>query len=118
MDEKSATFPLLHLIWNMPPVYGIYEIGLINKLERVQHRLEWFVMGRYDYYISVSSKSNELKSESLSDCRLKFSLLLLNKFQDNIFSDSVKNILRTPTYYDRLDHNHKIREIDCRTDRF
>jgi hypothetical protein len=45
-------------------------------------------------------------------------LVFFGKFQFNIFSDDLKEILGHPTYYARFDYKRQIREIDCRTDRF
>ena len=60
----------------------------------------------------------ELGSESLQEHRSKYRLNLLSKFEEDIFSDDAKNILRLPWYYGRCDHENKIKEIDCKTESF
>ena len=84
----------------------------------MQRRAARYTKNRYDSLFSVSDLLDKLGWESLSDRRLKNRPNLLDKFKSSIFSDEVINILRTPTYYGRSDHVNKIREIDCRTDRF
>jgi hypothetical protein len=99
-------------------IWDPHEVGLITELERVQRRSARYVKGRYDNLASVTSLLQNLGWQSLMDRRSNFRISLLDKFQSNIFSDDVKDILRHPTYYARFDHKDKIREIDCRTDRF
>jgi hypothetical protein len=99
-------------------IWDPYEIGLETELERVQRRSARYVKGRYDNFVSVTDLLQQLGWEKLSDRRLKFRLNLLCKFQTGLFSDEVDNILRDPTYYGRSDHENKIRELDCKTDRF
>ena len=99
-------------------IWDPHEAGLVTELERVQRRSARYVKGRYENLISVTSLLQQLDWAPLSDRRLNFRINLLNKLQGEIFSDDVKDILRDPTYYGRLDDGHKIREIDSRTERF
>ena len=75
------------------------------------------MMSCYDKKCNVSSMLRELGWESLQECRSKYRLNLLGKFEEDIFSDDVKHILRLPSYYGRRDHEKKIKEIDCNTER-
>jgi hypothetical protein len=99
-------------------VWDPYEVGLEKELDRIQRRSARYVKSRYDNLVSVTDLLEQLGWESLSDRRLNIRLNLFCKFKSSLFSEDVNHILRSPTYYGRSDHENKIREIDCRTDRF
>ena len=99
-------------------VWDPYEVGMIKEINRVQSRTARFVVGCYDTQSRVSTLINELGWDSLPERRVEYRLNLLSKFESDLFSDDVQNILREPSYYGRKDHERKIKEIDCRTERF
>ena len=93
-----------------------FEVGLIAEINRVQRRAARFVISCHDKKYSVSSMLRVLGWESLQERRSNYRLNLLGKFEEGIFSDDVKHILRLPSYYGRRDHERKIKEIDGKTE--
>ena len=76
------------------------------------------VKRRYDREISVSGLMEELEWEPLERRRERSRHNLFHKLRTNSFTAEMSDITKSPNYANHRDHQDKIREIDCRTDRY
>ena len=121
-DERTreiAYFSLVRpLIEYASSVWDPHELGLKRELEKVQRKGARFVKRRYDREISVSGLMKELEWEPLEKRRERCRHNLFHKLRTNSFTVEMSDITKSPNYVSHRDHQDKIREIDCRTDRY
>lgn len=92
------------------------QVGLINKLEKIQNRAARFVLSRYGRNHSCTEMKKELNWESLSSRRKKLRLKLLYQIFHNKTGIERDTYLKQPEYIsERMDHIHKIRPYRART---
>lgn len=92
------------------------QVGLVNKLEKIQNRAARFVLSRYGRNHSCTEMKKELNWESLSSRRKKLRLKLLYQIFHNKTGIDRDIYLKQPDYIsERTDHIHKIRPYRART---
>lgn len=95
-------------------IWDPFQLNLTHSLEMVQNNAARFILSNYHRTSSVTSMKRTLSLQSLESRRKASRLILFHKIFNHPFLKP--QFVTTPSYRSaRLDHQHKVHVISCRT---